>query len=113
VVPAAPEPQPALDPRRLAQTHLAQPSDPPPLPREVHSAPADSGHTGPPDPAVAGRVAETERAAALTMHVLGFKCARAHPSDPRSAFCTVCGMPVDQTQPPSDVLRPPLGTLVL
>ena len=89
------------------------PEAPPPLPHNVHSAPADSGHTAPPDPALADRVAETERAAALTVHVLGFKCARAHPSDPRSAFCTVCGMPVDQTQPPSDVLRPPLGTLVL
>jgi hypothetical protein len=79
------------------------------------SPPAGSGPAGvpPPDPALRGRVEETERAAPLTVRVLGFKCARAHPSDPRAAFCTVCGMPVDQTQQPSEVLRPPLGTLVL
>src|SRR5690606_31463497 len=40
-------------------------------------------------------------------------CARAHPTDPRSAFCSVCGMPVDQTQPLIEVMRPPLGILVL
>lgn len=55
----------------------------------------------------------TARATSPTVRVRGFTCARAHPSDPRSAFCTVCGMPVDQTQPLLDVVRPPLGMLVL
>lgn len=74
---------------RLAQTQLGRPSSVPPQP-------------GP-----------DSRGASGGVRVLGFKCARAHPSDPRSAFCTVCGMPVDQTQPPSEVLRPALGVLVL
>ncbi|WP_040794596.1 FHA domain-containing protein [Nocardia higoensis] len=66
-----------------------------------------------PDPELQRRLEATARATALTVKVLGFKCARAHPSDPRSAFCTVCGMPVDQTQALIEVVRPPLGMLVL
>lgn len=66
-----------------------------------------------PDPVPRSRTEATERAPALTVRVFGFICARAHPSDPRAAFCTVCGMPVDQTQRPSEVVRPPLGRLVL
>ncbi|MQY19060.1 FHA domain-containing protein [Nocardia macrotermitis] len=77
---------------RMAQTQLGRPSSVPPQ--------AD------PEPM-------PDRGGAPGVRVVGFKCARAHPSDPRSAFCTVCGMPVDQTQPPSDVVRPPLGVLVL
>ncbi|MBF6292296.1 FHA domain-containing protein [Nocardia farcinica] len=66
-----------------------------------------------PDPDLQRRLEATAKATALTVKVLGFKCARAHPSDPRSAFCTVCGMPVDQTQALIEVVRPPLGMLVL
>lgn len=66
-----------------------------------------------PDPELQRRLEATAKATALTVKVLGFKCARAHPSDPRSAFCTVCGMPVDQTQALIEVVRPPLGMLVL
>ncbi|MFI5777207.1 FHA domain-containing protein [Nocardia sp. NPDC051570] len=66
-----------------------------------------------PDPELERRLEATARATALTVKVLGFRCARAHPSDPRSAFCTVCGMPVDQTQQPAEVVRPPLGLLLL
>ncbi|HLS78306.1 MAG TPA: FHA domain-containing protein [Nocardia sp.] len=66
-----------------------------------------------PDPELQRRLEATARATALTVKVLGFKCARAHPSDPRSAFCTVCGMPVDQTQALIEVVRPPLGMLIL
>ncbi|MEU7764851.1 FHA domain-containing protein [Nocardia sp. NPDC049190] len=66
-----------------------------------------------PDPDLQRRLEATARATALTVRVLGFKCARAHPSDPRAAFCTVCGMPVDQTQPLIEVVRPPLGVLIL
>ncbi|MEU7631941.1 FHA domain-containing protein [Nocardia sp. NPDC049220] len=66
-----------------------------------------------PDPDLQRRLEATARATALTVRVLGFKCARAHPSDPRAAFCTVCGMPVDQTQPLIEVVRPPLGMLIL
>lgn len=66
-----------------------------------------------PDPDLQRRLEATAKATALTVKVLGFKCARAHPSDPRSAFCSVCGMPVDQTQPVAEVIRPPLGMLVL
>ncbi|WP_280387144.1 FHA domain-containing protein [Nocardia wallacei] len=66
-----------------------------------------------PDPELERRLEATARATSITVKVVGFKCARAHPSDPRSAFCTVCGMPVDQTQQPTEVVRPPLGTLVL
>lgn len=67
----------------------------------------------PPDPDLQRRLEATAKATALTVKVMGFKCARAHPSDPRSAFCTVCGMPVDQTQALIEVVRPPLGMLVL
>ncbi|PXX66527.1 hypothetical protein DFR70_103276 [Nocardia tenerifensis] len=67
----------------------------------------------PPDPDLQRRLEATAKATALTVKVMGFKCARAHPSDPRAAFCTVCGMPVDQTQPLIEVVRPPLGMLIL
>ncbi|MCM6776144.1 FHA domain-containing protein [Nocardia sp. CDC159] len=66
-----------------------------------------------PDPELERRLEATARATSLSVKVLGFTCARAHPSDPRSAFCTVCGMPVDQTQQPAEVIRPPLGVLLL
>ncbi|MCC3315807.1 FHA domain-containing protein [Nocardia africana] len=88
-------PEPAEDPR-LAETRL----------RGTNPAPG-------PDPELERRMEATARATSLTVRVMGFKCARAHPSDPRSAFCTVCGMPVDQTQQPAEVVRPPLGMLVL
>ncbi len=93
-LPTVPPPLPNTGPdmaARLAQTELGRPS----------SVPSLHG----PEP--------TPERGAPGVRVLGFKCARAHPSDPRSAFCTVCGMPVDQTQPPSEVPRPPLGVLVL
>ncbi|MFC4377490.1 FHA domain-containing protein [Nocardia halotolerans] len=66
-----------------------------------------------PDPDLQRRLEATARSTVLTVKVMGFKCARAHPSDPRAAFCTVCGMPVDQTQALAEVVRPPLGMLVL
>ncbi|MFI1915120.1 FHA domain-containing protein [Nocardia sp. NPDC020380] len=84
-------------------------------PTEMGGAPETVG-TNPapqPDPDLQRRLEATAKASALTVKVLGFKCARAHPSDPRSAFCTVCGMPVDQTQQVAEVIRPPLGMLVL
>ncbi|WP_306360412.1 FHA domain-containing protein [Nocardia sp. CC227C] len=83
---------------------------------DPHRAPTELGGTNPapkPDPDLQRRLDATAKAMALTVKVLGFKCARAHPSDPRSAFCTVCGMPVDQTQPLAEVIRPPLGMLLL
>lgn len=83
---------------------------------DPHRAPTEMGGTNPapkPDPDLQRRLEQTAKANALTVKVLGFKCARAHPSDPRAAFCTVCGMPVDQTQQVSEVIRPPLGMLVL
>ncbi|MEV0252195.1 FHA domain-containing protein [Nocardia sp. NPDC050712] len=76
----------------------------------------EAGGTNPaplPDPDLQARLEATAKATTLVVKVRGFKCARAHPSDPRSAFCTVCGMPVDQTQPIAEVVRPPLGMLVL
>ncbi|WP_433757230.1 FHA domain-containing protein [Nocardia sp. CA-135398] len=85
-------------------------------PVDPHHAPTQMGGTNPaprPDPDLQRRLEATAKATALTVKVLGFKCARAHPSDPRSAFCTVCGMPVDQTQQLIEVVRPPLGMLVL
>ncbi|MFC9998504.1 FHA domain-containing protein [Nocardia sp. NPDC127526] len=89
---------------------------------DPHHAPTEQGGTNPaigtnpapkPDPDLQRRMEATAKATALTVKVLGFKCARAHPSDPRAAFCTVCGMPVDQTQQVAEVIRPPLGMLVL
>ncbi|MGN2641569.1 FHA domain-containing protein [Nocardia takedensis] len=83
---------------------------------DPHAAVTQLGGTNPaprPDPDLQRRLEATAKATALTVKVLGFKCARAHPSDPRSAFCTVCGMPVDQTQALIEVVRPPLGMLVL
>ncbi|MFQ6393066.1 FHA domain-containing protein [Nocardia sp. KC 131] len=83
---------------------------------DPHHAPTQLGGTNPvpqPDPDLQRRLEATAKATFLTVKVLGFKCARAHPSDPRSAFCTVCGMPVDQTQQLIEVVRPPLGMLIL
>ncbi|NKY34332.1 FHA domain-containing protein [Nocardia speluncae] len=84
------------------------------------SGPGEWPRQGPPeratpplDPELRRRTEATAKGAALTVKVRGFKCARAHPTDPRSAFCSVCGMPVDQTQPLIEVMRPPLGILVL
>lgn len=85
-------------------------------PVDSHHAPTQTGGTTPappPDPDLQRRLEATAKTTALTVRVMGFKCARAHPSDPRSAFCTVCGMPVDQTQQLIEVVRPPLGMLVL
>ncbi|RDI64462.1 FHA domain-containing protein [Nocardia pseudobrasiliensis] len=93
--------------------HDTQASQPQPRPAE-HVGPRPGTNPAPaPDPELERRLEATARATSLTVKVLGFKCARAHPSDPRSAFCTVCGMPVDQTQPPTEVMRPPLGLLLL
>ncbi|WP_067471473.1 FHA domain-containing protein [Nocardia amamiensis] len=86
------------------------------VPIDPHQAPTQLGGTNPaprPDPELQRRLESTARATALTVKVMGFKCARAHPTDPRAAFCTVCGMPVDQTQPLIEVVRPPLGMLIL
>jgi hypothetical protein len=83
---------------------------------DPHYAPTQLGGTNPapqPDPDLQRRLEATAKATSLTVKVMGFKCARAHPSDPRSAFCTVCGMPVDQTQALIEVVRPPLGMLIL
>ncbi|MGK8520528.1 FHA domain-containing protein [Nocardia asteroides] len=85
-------------------------------PIDPHHAPTQLGGTNPaprPDPELQRRLEATAKATALTVKVMGFKCARAHPSDPRAAFCTVCGMPVDQTQALIEVVRPPLGMLIL
>jgi hypothetical protein len=85
-------------------------------PIDPHHAPTQVGGTNPaprPDPELQRRLEATAKATALTVKVMGFKCARAHPSDPRAAFCTVCGMPVDQTQALIEVVRPPLGMLIL
>ncbi|WP_433624561.1 FHA domain-containing protein [Nocardia sp. CA-120079] len=114
-----PEPEPQLEAEHLTETRAStamldsvqeqEPVDP-------HHAPTQMGGTNPaprPDPDLQRRLEATAKATALTVKVLGFKCARAHPSDPRSAFCTVCGMPVDQTQQLIEVVRPPLGMLVL
>lgn len=85
------------------------------VPPDPHRAPTEHGTNPapPPDPDLQRRLEATARAAPLNVKVMGFKCARAHPTDPRSAFCTVCGMPVDQTQPLIEVIRPPLGLLLL
>ncbi|RDI52666.1 FHA domain-containing protein [Nocardia mexicana] len=112
--------QPGED-RRLAETQLGGTSGEPqqrggPAPGTDPGVPSSARGTNPapePDPELERRMEATARATSLTVKVVGFKCARAHPSDPRSAFCTVCGMPVDQTQQPTEVVRPPLGTLVL
>ncbi|MEV0356791.1 FHA domain-containing protein [Nocardia sp. NPDC050697] len=90
----------------------ARPATQPP---DMHRAPTEHGTNPapPPDPDLQRRLEATARAAPLNVKVMGFKCARAHPTDPRSAFCTVCGMPVDQTQPLIEVIRPPLGLLLL
>lgn len=121
----APEPAPR-SPRVDSQQVDSRQADSQPFPLESPSATSgfDPHHaptqtemgTNPapkPDPNLQSRLDATAKATALTVKVRGFKCARAHPSDPRSAFCSVCGMPVDQTQPLAEVIRPPLGMLVL
>lgn len=83
---------------------------------DPHNAETRLSGTNPapePDPDLQRRLEATAKSTVLAVKVMGFKCARAHPSDPRSAFCTVCGMPVDQTQALAEVVRPPLGMLVL
>ena len=121
--PAATDARPSeamADPRR-AQTQLrGAPTSPEsaaaeaaPDPRGAQPQRRGTNPAPGPDPELERRMEATARATSLTVRVMGFKCARAHPSDPRSAFCTVCGMPVDQTQPPTEVARPPLGMLVL
>ncbi|GAB2670035.1 FHA domain-containing protein [Nocardia goodfellowii] len=107
-----PEPR-EPDPRARAETSVHE--------QDLHQALTQQGDvedsgTNPaprPDPDLQARLEATAKANSLVVKVLGFKCARAHPSDPRSAFCTVCGMPVDQTQAVSEVVRPPLGMLIL
>ncbi|MFI6045102.1 FHA domain-containing protein [Nocardia sp. NPDC051321] len=80
---------------------------------QAHTEVRGTSPAPPPDPELQRRLEATAKATALTVKVMGFKCARAHPSDPRAAFCTVCGMPVDQTQALIEVIRPPLGMLIL
>ncbi|WP_330234130.1 FHA domain-containing protein [Nocardia sp. NBC_00508] len=113
-----PAPQHAVEPSppRSAPSSAMVDGEPEQAPTDPHNAPTQLGGTNPaplPDPDQQRRLEATARAAALTVKVMGFKCARAHPTDPRAAFCTVCGMPVDQTQPLIEVVRPPLGMLIL
>lgn len=81
---------------------------------DMHNASTERGAIDPPvhQTSTRYRTEKTTLGRALTAKVIGFTCVRAHPSDPRSAFCTVCGIPVDQTQPCTEVVRPPLGMLV-
>ncbi|MFI6955425.1 FHA domain-containing protein [Nocardia sp. NPDC050408] len=111
-----PEPQPEPEPTETRASTAMLDSVQEQQPVDPHHAPTQMGGTNPaprPDPDLQRRLEATAKATALTVKVMGFKCARAHPSDPRSAFCTVCGMPVDQTQQLIEVVRPPLGMLVL
>ncbi|MGX1775094.1 FHA domain-containing protein [Nocardia brasiliensis] len=103
-----PSPQRATESHTAAQSHAADTDLQHAVTQMRGTTPAP-----PPDPDLQRRLEATAKATALTVKVMGFKCARAHPSDPRSAFCTVCGMPVDQTQALIEVVRPPLGMLVL
>jgi hypothetical protein len=110
----ATEPEPHLTETQMSTAMLDSAAEQPPI--DLHEAQTQVGGTNPapqPDPDLQRRLEATAKATALTVKVMGFKCARAHPSDPRSAFCTVCGMPVDQTQALIEVVRPPLGMLVL
>ncbi|MEU2041256.1 FHA domain-containing protein [Nocardia niwae] len=114
----APEPQPTGGRPRYptAPSTAMLDAEAQQTPIDPHHAPTQLGGTNPaprPDPALQRRLEATAKATALTVKVMGFKCARAHPSDPRAAFCTVCGMPVDQTQALIEVVRPPLGMLIL
>ncbi|WP_067833097.1 FHA domain-containing protein [Nocardia lijiangensis] len=107
-----PEPEPELTATQASTSMLDSVTDRP----DPHEADTQVGGTNPapqPDPDLQRRLEATAKATALTVKVMGFKCARAHPSDPRAAFCTVCGMPVDQTQALIEVVRPPLGMLIL
>ncbi|MEU2036576.1 FHA domain-containing protein [Nocardia amamiensis] len=109
-----PEPQHSVD--RSAPSIEMHTGESEQAPIDPHHEPTQLGGTNPaprPDPELQRRLEATARATALTVKVMGFKCARAHPTDPRAAFCTVCGMPVDQTQPLIEVVRPPLGMLIL
>lgn len=90
------------------------PAHPTPRRHQPYALPGPPERGTPPlDPELRRRTEATAKGTALTVKVMGFKCARAHPTDPRAAFCSVCGMPVDQTQPLIEVVRPPLGILVL
>jgi len=45
--------------------------------------------------------------------VVAFRCDNGHFSPPYATQCRVCGIPLDQTQQPLEVVRPPLGVLKL
>ena len=45
--------------------------------------------------------------------VVAFRCANGHFSPPYATHCRVCGIGLDQTQQPLEVVRPPLGVLKL
>ncbi|TQM28701.1 FHA domain-containing protein [Nocardia bhagyanarayanae] len=125
--PVAPLPTARIDPEPRQQPRPEPHREPQPTATQAstsmldsvadpHEADTQIGGTNPapqPDPDLQRRLEATAKATALTVKVMGFKCARAHPSDPRAAFCTVCGMPVDQTQALIEVVRPPLGMLIL
>ncbi|MFI9536211.1 FHA domain-containing protein [Nocardia fusca] len=116
---AGPGPDETADPRKPEPDALPRtPAHPTPRQHRPHASP--DALPGPPergtpplDPELRRRTEATAKGTALTVKVMGFKCARAHPTDPRAAFCSVCGMPVDQTQPLIEVVRPPLGILIL
>lgn len=100
------------DPARRPPVHPTPRVDLPLPPRTpLHGPPARGAP--PLDAEMRRRTEATAKGTPRTVKVMGFKCARAHPTDPRAAFCSVCGMPVDQTQPLIEVVRPPLGILVL
>ncbi|MGW5384825.1 FHA domain-containing protein [Nocardia sp. NPDC003963] len=112
--------QPPRDGAGPEDAAVSSPGDSDPLQRApAHPTPrqdlpyADQRETPPLDAELRRRTEATAKGNARTVKVMGFKCARAHPTDPRAAFCSVCGMPVDQTQPLIEVVRPPLGILVL
>lgn len=108
----ADSPARGADPGRQPPVHPTPRVDLPLPPRTpLHGPPARGAP--PLDAEMRRRTEATAKGTPLTVKVMGFKCARAHPTDPRAAFCSVCGMPVDQTQPLIEVVRPPLGILVL
>jgi hypothetical protein len=73
-------------------------------------APGDSERTPLGDePATSGLAVDDRQGE----QVPGYLCARGHLNDPRSQFCALCGMRIEeQSGPPANGTRPPLGLLV-
>jgi hypothetical protein len=100
---AAPAERPDLTPPRRSEPILGSAPEEPPRPPLEAGAPA----------AVPGRPPPTDETEPDQAQAKGYLCSRGHLNDPRSHFCVLCGIRMNQrTGVPVVGPRPPLGLLV-